>query len=196
MKKIISSTIFLLILSGLFSFQQSQSIDYGLTRVNKTNNKLVFFWNEPSNEYEVVFSFANLIPNINCLSPAKQIDVSLKNANIEAANQGKFYDAIIIGKSTNRDIAIIFKDKSKDNSIARVKRDEGKYVFIECEPLANYDVVYKSDVSGIGQQILLGTCPSMQEKIDKLLKRATKNNKEFDGVIYGSTKNDLAIQFK
>ncbi len=179
---------------GLSSFQQGA--DLGLARVDKTNGKMVFFWNEPSNDYEVAFTFANKIHDIDCKSPAQIIDASMQNANVETANQGKIYDAIIIGKSTQRDLAVTFKDKSKDNSIARVKRNEGKYIFVQCEPLANYDVIYKGDVSGIGQQILLGSCPTLQEKIDKLLKRATKSKKDFDGIIYGSSKNDLAIKLK
>lgn len=179
---------------SLMSFQQSQT-DYSLARVNKTNNKLVFFWNEPLNEYEIAFTFANGIANIDCKSPQQIIDASIQNANFESANQGRTYDAIILGKA-HRDLAITWVEKSKDNAIARVKKNEGKLVFIECEPQVNYDIVGKYDVSGLSQQILFGTCPNLQKKIDNLIKKSFKDKLDFDGVIYGSSKNDLAFKFK
>lgn len=179
---------------GFLSFRQSQK-DFSLGRVNKTSNKLVFFWNEPISEYDVAFTFKNLIPDYNCKSPQQVVEASIKNANIESANQSKLYDAIVLAPG-DRDMAIIWKDKSKDNSIARVKKNEGKLVFVECEPLANYDIAGKYNVSGVGQQIILGTCPTHQEKVDNLIRKSNKKNLEFDGVIYGSSQNDLAIKFK
>jgi len=172
------------------SFQSDQS-DNSLARVNKTSNKLVFFWNEPINEYEIAFTFINLIVNYNCLSPQQVIDASIQNANLEAANQSRIYDAIILG-SSERDMAVIWKDKTKDNAITRVKKNEGKLVFIECEPLTNYDITGKYDISGISSR----NCPTHQEKVDKLISKATKDKLNFDGVIYSSSKNDLAIKFK
>jgi len=191
------TTLIIVIIASIFatfSFRQMQ-IDYALGRVNKTNNKLVFLWNEPINEYEIAFTFHNPIENMFCKSPQQIIDGSLINANIESAQQGRMYDAIILGESA-RDMAIIWKDKSKDNAIARVKKTEGKYVFIDCEPVTNYDIAGKYNVSGVGQQLLLGTCPTYQEKIDKLLKKANKEKLNFDAVLFGSSQNDLAIKFK
>ena len=194
MKKIIFTLFIVATIIATLSFRQTQT-DYALARSNKTNNKLAFFWNDPINEFEVAFTFNNQIENFDCKSPQQLIDASITNANAEAAQQGKIYDAIIIGTS-DRDMAITWKDKSKDNAICRVKRNEGKYVFIECEPMANYDIVGKYNVSGVGQQILFGTCPGHQEKVDKLIKKAGKDKLDFDGVMYGSSKNDLAINFK
>lgn len=196
--KIIATKLFTVVLvftTLAFNDIKQQQIDYSLARVNKTNNKLAFFWNEPVNEYEDSFTFKNTIENINCISPQQLLDATVKNANIEAANQGRIYDAVIVGTS-DRDMAITWKDKSKDNAIARVKKNEGKLVFIECEPVVNYDIIGKYSVSGVGQQLLLGTCPSHQEKIDKIIKKATKEKLSFDGVVYGSSKNDVAIKFK
>jgi len=188
--KILSATSLITILS--FGLIQT---DYSLARANKTNNKLVFFLSEPINEYEVAFTFRNPIANMDCLAPQQIIDASLTNGNMEAAQQGRIYDAIILG-TAERDLAIIWKDKSKDNTLCRVKRTEGKYVFVDCEPVANYSIVDKYNVSGVGQQLLLGTCPTLQQKIDKLIKKSTKDKHEFDAVMYGSSTNDLAIKFK
>jgi hypothetical protein len=198
MKKLIFGFTVFALLTTIFSFRtisnQTQK-DFALARVNKTNNKLAFFWNEPISEYDVAFTFKNSIENFNCKSPQEVIDASIKNANIEAAQQGRIYDAIILGTS-DRDIAITWKDKTKDNAICRVKRNEGKYVFIECEPIADYNIAGKYNIAGVGQQILLGTCPGHQEKCDKIIKKANKDKLDFDGVMYGSSKNDLAIKFK
>ena len=196
MKKIIFGIITIVLLIIIVSFTQQQPTEKAFARVNKVNNKLAFYWNEPINNYEVVFTFGNLITNYNCSSPKQVLDQSVNNANKEAANQGKLYDAIIIGHATKRDLAIVFTDKTKDNAIARVTKNEGKYLFIECEPLNDYDVVGKYNVSGFGQVVLTGDCPSHQSKIDKLMKKATKDHLEFDGIIFGSSKNDLVIKIK
>lgn len=97
----------------------------------------------------------------------------------EAGAQGKSFDAIILGKG-ERDMGIVFTDKenSKDISIARVSKTTGKYVFIECEPINDYDVVEKYKITGAGQKLLTGSCPSHQDMIDKLLKKAFKAEKK------------------
>ena len=193
MKKINFKLILTVVLFTTLSLCQAQT-DFALGRVNKNNNKLVFYYNEPVNEYEVAFTFENEIANLYCLTPASVCSESVKNANYEAGNQSRLYDAIILG--AGRDQAIIWKDKTKDNAIARVKKQEGKLFFVECEPLANYDIVEKYNVSGVGQQILLGSCPTTQAKIDKLLKKAGKDKKDYDAILYGSSKNDMTIKFK
>ncbi|MBE7443699.1 MAG: hypothetical protein HS119_14725 [Flavobacteriales bacterium] len=195
MKKIILGLVIVTTTLVTLSFRQTQT-DYSLARVSKLNNKLVFLWSEPVNDYETAFTFENHIQNYNCLSPEQVCIESIKNANAEAANQGKIYDAIVTVNGSPRDMAITWKDKSKDNAIARVKKNEGKLVFVQCEPLANYDIAGKYNISGVGQQIMLGSCPTHQQKIDKLIKKAGKDKLDFDGVMYGSSKNDLAIKFK
>jgi len=196
MKKTITKTIAVILAIIAFSFTPSkQTTDYGLARVKKISNKLCFYYNEPINEYEIAFTFVNSIPDFNCKTPQEILSNTIKNANIEGANQSRMYDAIIIGHA-ERDMAITWKDKSKDNAIARVEKIEGKYVFIECEPNVNYDIIGKYDVSGVGQQLLLGSCPTHKEKIEKLLKKSTKDKLAFDAVIYGSNEKDLSIKFK
>mgnify|MGYP007054529212 CR=1 FL=1 len=65
----------------ILSFNQKQTIDKSFARVGKINNKFAFFWNEPINDYEVAFTFENIIPNYNCSSPRQILDHSLNNAN-------------------------------------------------------------------------------------------------------------------
>ena len=196
MKKSFLVTTLIMTMILILSFNQKQTIDKSFARVGKINNKFAFFWNEPINDYEVAFTFENIIPNYNCSSPRQILDHSLNNANKEAANQNKLFDGIIIAPSTKRDLAIVFKDKTQDNAIARVNRNEGKFLFIECEPLTDYDVVGKYNVSGVGRAALTGNCPTLQRKIDNLIKKGTKAKLEFDAVIFGSSKNDLVIKLK
>lgn len=174
---------------------KKQQTDNSLARVKKTNNKLFFFRNEPVNDYEISFTFVNQIENMNCKNPQEIINESIKNANIEAANQSRFYDAIIFGTG-ERDMAITWKDKTKDNAIARANKVEGVLFFVECEPLTKYDIASKFDVSGVGQQLLLGTCPTFDEKITKLMRKATKSKVPYDALLYGSSTNDMSIKFK
>lgn len=164
--------------------------DYSLARVSKINNKLVFLWSEPTTDYEIAFTFKNGIPNYDCLSPEGISIRSIENANMEAVNQGKLYDAIITQDGSSRDLAIIWTDKTKDNDIARVKKNEGKLVFVQCEPLADYEIVDKCVLDRSG------SCPTHQQKIDKLVKKATNKKNDADAVIYGSTKYDFVIKFK
>lgn len=194
MKKLIITIVISSISLILLSFRQTPT-ENNLARTNKTSNKLVFFWSEPINAYEVAFTFKNSIDNFNCKSPQQVIDASISNANAEAAQQGRIYDAIIIGTS-DRDMAINWNDKTKDNAICRVKRNEGKFVYIECDPINDYAIMGKYNISGVGQQVVFGTCPSHQQKVDNLLKKAGKDKLDFDGVMYGSSKNDLIIKFK
>lgn len=179
----------------LFVSSINGETDYSLARVKKVNGKLAFLWNEPISEYEVVFTFDNGIENYNCLAPIQIIEASLENANKETINQEKFYDAVILG-NTNKDVAIKWKNKEKNNDTARVIKNEGKYVFAECEPIANYDVVGKYDVSGTSHQVLFGECLTQNEKIEKLIKKGNKLKQGFDAVMYGSTKYDLVVKFK
>jgi hypothetical protein len=106
--------IFLFTIST-FSVLHAQT-DNALARVEKNNTKLVFFYNEPINDYEQAFTFENKIENLYCLTPNEVFAATIKNANIEAANQSKLFDAIILNPA-GRDMAIIWKDKSKDNAL-------------------------------------------------------------------------------
>lgn len=82
--------------------------------------------------------------------------------------------------------------KEMDQSLARVTKVSGKYVFMRCEPLVDYEVVF--DVAPWGS----GKTP---EDIANLivtdaLKVGKKKKLEFDAVVIGSTKRDIAIKFK
>jgi len=189
--------VFSLTILSMISNAQSSNLDNTLARVIKVNNKPIFYWNEPINDYEVAFKFLDTtgLRRANCMSLQEIVNIAIKNANIEAINQEKIYDAIIIGQGNTRDMAITFKDKSKDNMITRASKCQGKLVFLACEPLLNYEVQYK-DAVGKGSEAWYGYCPDTQAKIDKLIKRTEKKRIEYDGVIIGLSEKDMAIKFK
>ena len=165
--------------------------DSDLGRVTPHNGKYIFVYSEPVTDYETAFTFEDKIANINCLSTEQIMNHAITNASLEAGLQNKLFDGIIIG-TNHRDIAITFKDKTKDNSIARVHLENGIYVFIECEPLTDYIILKKREVNGNLTKELTGKCPTLQNKIDKLMQRA-KN--KADAVMFSSTKYDQVIQF-
>ena len=192
MRKLIClSVLFLFLLSANFA----QQVDKALARVNVVSSRLVFFRNNPTTEYETAFTFYNKIENVSCLTPEQISEASIKNANAEAVLQNRMYDAIMI-TNNDRDIAITWKDKSKDNAICRVKKTEGIYYFLYCEPLAEYDIAGKYNVSMAITSALLGVCPGENEKINKLLRKASKDKLIFDAIIYGNSANDMVIKFK
>ncbi len=194
MNKVIAVFIFAILVVGNSSFQ-TQS-DKSLARASKINGKLVFYHNEPINQYEIAFTFKNSIHNFDCNTIEKNMDESVRNANQESGMQNKLYDAIVVG-TADRDLAVTFPDKAKDNSITRVKRNDGKYIFLGCEPLTDYTILKKVDVSGEVKQMMLGgKCPTQQEKIDKLIKLGDTKKNPCDAIIRGDSKFDLLIKFK
>lgn len=161
--------------------------EHNIARVSKVNNKLVFLFSEPIGEYDVVFTFENNIPNYLCANPSQVVIASISNANQESGNQNKLYDAIIVSNGSPRDMAIVWKHKEQDNSLARVKTIEARPVFVECEPIGGYEVLGK---------YVLKKCVGMQRSIDQLIKKSRKEKGDRVAVFYGSTKYDLVIRLK
>ena len=157
--------IFIILFLSIKTVNGQNSVEQNLARVSKVNNKLVFLFAEPIGEYEVVFTFENHISNYLCANPSQVVIASISNANQEAGNQNKLYDAIIVSNGSPRDMAIVWKDKSNDNSFARVKTIEGRPVFVECEPIRGYEVLGK---------YVLKKCVGMQRSIDQLIKKSRK----------------------
>lgn len=184
---------FLLLISSIISIAfTNDTKDFSLARVKTVSGKLVFYNNEPIEKYETVFSFENVIINYETISTQKVMDESVQNAMKESGLQdGKSFDAIITRSNSKRDLAIKFASSKKDNSIARISPVNGKYIFIECDPLSEYDVVSNIKVSPGANR---------QKTIDKILNKAfkeeEKESKSFDGILFGSTTYNSSIKFK
>lgn len=192
MNKIITLFITAIVAIGCYSFLPEN--DNALARASRVNGKLVFYHNEPVSNYEVAFTFKNIVKNIDCNTVQQNMNASITNANYESGQQGRLYDALIIGKGSERDIAITFTDKAKDNSITRVAREGGVLLFLGCEPVNKYDIVKKLEV--FPWKAKRGKCPSWNDKVDMLLKKSDRKKNNCDAVVIGDTKYNLLIKFE
>lgn len=182
-------TLFVIILLiPIASYSQDQA------KVNKVQGKYVFYFNEPANEYDVVFSFkTDALPQ--CVTMEGIVDATLKAGLYEAGAQSRQFDAILIS-ANERDVAIKFKDGSKDNSLANIKKREGKSYYVYCEPIAKYQVVEKIKVLRANQ--FNGQCRNTNTMIEEILKDAFKSErkgKAFDAIIVGNDQYHNSIKF-
>jgi hypothetical protein len=87
--------------------------------------------------------------------------------------------------------------QEKDNALSRVQKMSGKHVFMYSEPINEYDVAFEVKSPGIAWSSPEATPDGIANfVIKKAMKISKEQNKEFDGVIIGSGKIDIAIKFK
>ncbi|MFD2937711.1 hypothetical protein [Spirosoma flavum] len=81
-----------------------------------------------------------------------------------------------------------------DKGLVRVEKKSGKYVFLECEPVGDYEIAFNfvtrvSNVSQPGDFTFAA--------IEKAIKIGERKKKEFDGIIIKTgAREDIAIKFK
>jgi hypothetical protein len=172
-------------------------IDIG--RVSPIGNKLVFVNSVPIAKYEVVFTFQNLMNFEDLPVFVRSAENSIRNANIEAANQNKLYDAIITQSESERDIAIKFTTQSEDNNLCRVSKINGTLVFIGSEPITKYNTVrswYAIHTSG--DNPIFGDYKADEVfHINKAINWGSRKKIDFDALIYNKTREgyELFIKF-
>ncbi|MEQ8628089.1 hypothetical protein [Ekhidna sp.] len=83
----------------------------------------------------------------------------------------------------------------KDDSLARVNRIQGVYVFVQCEPVQDYDVV--GDKTTKFGTALMGK-QSIDDQLQSMIKRGRKDlgDDAFDGVITQDGEIGTFIKFK
>jgi hypothetical protein len=179
---------------------QSVSIDgIDIGRVAPTGNKLVFINSVPVAKYEVVFTFQNLMDFQDLPNPIACAQNSIRNANIEAANQSRLYDAIICQNRTERDVAIKFINPAEDKSLCRVSKINGVLAFVGAEPINQYSITgrfYSIHQSGDNQ--LFGNYQATEVFfINKAIEWGRRKKVDFDALIYNNSikGNDLLIKF-
>lgn len=80
--------------------------------------------------------------------------------------------------------------------LAQVIKMNGKHIYIASEPVAAYDVAFdfKTNINAVY------SCPGIyetaQQCVESAIKQGKKTNIDFDGIIIGSGKKDLAIKYK
>ena len=120
---------------ALFYSFTTMEVDKDTCKVNKYSGKYIFWMSEPLAEYEEVFSVKTIANP--CQLQSWQSEAVVKEAIVQSSLSKIEFDAVIVG-STERDIAIKFKETTSDKSLGRVKRINGIPVFIDCTPVKNY----------------------------------------------------------
>ncbi len=167
-----------------------------LARVNKVMNKYVFWYNEPVQPYETVFTFQSSYNATPCPVLSNIISQVMDCAIKESGMQSRFFDAIII-EAGARDVAIKFKSDTTDNAVARIKKTNGMYAFIYSEPISSYDFVDNIKVFAV--QGLSQICLTPNQRAEKVISESQKYCKkkkvEFDAIILGDDAIHNIIKF-
>lgn len=168
-----------IISATLFSYAQSK--DFTAGKVSTVSGKLVFDNVDPVMEYEIVFSFENLLEKNELESQETIWYASVENAMMESGYQGgKPFDAIVTKDEAKRDIAIKFKSNSPDNAIAIMgERIEGVYVFTVGLPYYQYDHIAALKVNEEKH--------TSEEAFAKIINKAKKKYGNFNGIIFSTT---------
>ncbi|MBC8265584.1 MAG: hypothetical protein H8E84_01325 [Flavobacteriales bacterium] len=87
---------------------------------------------------------------------------------------------------------------AQDISLARAEKVSGKYVFMNSEPIEEYETVFFVDIKFVWSNKQLNTPDKVASMImKKALKISKKKNLEFDAImINGRQAQDVAIKFK
>ncbi len=88
--------------------------------------------------------------------------------------------------------------QTPDYSLARVERTSGKYIFLNAEPVSDYEIVFPVEIKVIWDNSQISGLDKITNLVlTKALKISEKEGKEFDALIIKSgQKQDLAIKFK
>jgi hypothetical protein len=127
---------------------QSAPTSPDLAKTRQVQGKYVFCYTQPVAPYDVAFSFASTYAPSEKMTVNDVVSGCLTGALTEAGAQLKPFDAIILQPGA-RDIAIKFKDTvaPADRALATVPKQQGKYLFVYCEPVAEYQVVKTEKVA-------------------------------------------------
>jgi hypothetical protein len=180
-------------LTIFFLFSISATFAQELAKVNRVEGKYIFYLNEPVSDYDIVFTFKTDLQTT-CQTISGLVSSIMRAANYEAGAQGRPYDAIIIG-NTERDLAIKFKDTSKDNSLAKPIIFSNKQFFVFSEPGFQYTLVDRVKVFRANQ--LTNECRSVSKMLEEIMKdveKLEKKGKKVKGIIVGNDQYHNVIQ--
>lgn len=196
MKKIFKNLFGKLLISAvLLSLSVStfaQQNDKGIARVQKNNGIYAFCDNEPISDYEIIDRTKAGLTWSGQFSEVR--NKLIKKAVKDYPNA----DGVVISMSnSSSDKAIILKFKEgqeKDQlALARANKVQGLYVFTDCEPISDYEIVGRESVS-------YSLKSDYQSIRDKLIKKALKDNPDAEGVIFtfsnASSDKATVIKFK
>ena len=180
--------ILLLLSVGSYAQQYEKSV----ARVQKNNGIYVFCDNEPISDYEILDRVKS---NTSWSGQYNEIRNKLIKKAVKSFPNN---DGVVISMakgSTDKAIVIKFKDgQAKDDlALTRVNKVSGVYVFTDCEPVNDYEVLDR--VKGG-----FGFSGQYQAVRDRLIKHAVKDCPDADGVICvfstGGIDRAAVIKFK
>src|SRR5690606_2182710 len=93
-------------------------------------------------------------------------------------------------------IGLIAATTNEENDLARAQRINGKYVFVMCDPLQEYEIIetVSTSVSALlaGQQSI---SEQIKEMVNKAVRRERKGKFEFDAIVTQDGDNAVLIKF-
>lgn len=191
--KILIAKLFVLTMMLLASVSAfAQQYDKGVARVQKNNGVYVFCDNEPMCDYDILDREKS---NMSWTGQYNEIRNKLIKKSVKDYPNA---DGVVLSMakgSTDKAIVIKFKDgQTKDDlALARVNKAIGIYVFTDCEPVNEYEVLDRVKAS-------FGWSSQYQGVRDKLIKKAIKRYPNADGMIFtfstGGTDRATIVKFK
>jgi len=167
-------------------------------RIKSKGGKYVYINSTPLAKYTVVFRFQNLMSDEFAAVPSKIIQQSIENANKASLDfGGAQYDGILVEVESEKDVAIKFTNPNDDYSLCTVSKLNEFPVFIACEPVNKYEVLFKANHLGhSGPKYNVGANPSITKFISSLKNNASeKTLKITDAIFYEDMYWDKLIKF-
>jgi len=162
-------------------------------RATQAQGKYIFCYSTPTAPYDVAFSFSWPLQPSQNMTLSTVMGQCVTAALVEAGSQLKPFDAVII-QAGQRDLAIKFRDgvPPEQRALATAPRQQGKLVFMFCEPVADYEVVKTEGVSWYNHAFG-GDYYTMGHVQENLLKTAKKNER-IEAVLIGETATFISFK--
>ena len=87
-------------------------------------------------------------------------------------------------------ILVGFTQQEKDYSLSRTQKISGKLVFMNAEPLQEYEVLFYV------KPFYMGSPETPHELAEPVVKKALNEKQDFDAIIMNVGKKHIAIKFK
>lgn len=191
-KRNVSQILLLVIFLTLSISTFAQQNDNGIARVQKNNGLFVFCDNEPIIEYDILEREKS---NLSWTGQYNEIRNKLIKKAVKDCPNADGVVVTMAKGATDKAIVIKFKDDQRkdDFALARVNKVLGLYVFTDCEPINEYEVLDRVKAT-------IGWSSQYQGVRDKLIKKAMKKYHNADGMIFmfstGGTDRAAVIKFK
>lgn len=191
MNKFIGKLLVLAVLLSLSVNLFAQQYEKGLVKVRQYDGIYVFCDNEPISEYEIVNRM-----QIKLAWSGHYTEI--RKRFLKEAKSYPMAQAIVLADG-GRAIAIKFKDSNDENiDIARATKENGVYIFTDCTPLSEYEVLGEKKVASTARAAM-GLSVSYTTVKEKLTKKAVKEYPNASGILLdfgGVSDKTEIIKFK